>query len=403
MSEPDDWERRIQRAAHPLGFPLLRLLSRREVVRIPGLGVVVSAPEQARSVVSDPARFSKTGPGSPADLWTPVLGPTVLLNMDGSHHLDLRRKLAPLFTPGAVRQVCRRASKAVLAATAARWTAGRPVDLVAVARDLTGAVICELVGLQADADQRELAPALTAAGAVAGLIRLRRNGLTPDQVGAAKRAMAGLVDPATRAYRAAGDTVPGRMAQLGLTVDEAVGAVGAFALVGTETLISFLPRLVALTHDAGLWPAMATDPVARQAAVQEALRVTVPSPVMLRSAVVDTTIGAVRVRRGDRIIVATVSACRTGRGFDPSSTDAADLKQLWFGAGPHFCLGMPLAMAEIDVVLDVLLTAHSAAAAPALGRLAVLHRQPARRVLIPGYRRLVVGPANFRGMASPDG
>lgn len=399
MSEPDDWERRIQRAAHPLGFPLLRLLSRRAVVRIPGLGVVISAPEPARSVISDPARFSKTGPGSPADLWTPVLGPTVLLNMDGSHHLELRRKLAPLFTPAAVQQVCRRAGKAVLTAAADRWAAGRPVDLVTVARDLTGAVICELVGLQADADRTELTSALTAASAVTGLVRLRRNGLTPAQVGAAKRAMAGLVDPAASAYRAAGDTIPGRMAQLGLTLDEAVGAVGAFALVGTETLVSFLPRLLALTYDAGLWPAMATDPAVRQSAVQEALRVTVPSPVMLRSAVVDTAIAAVRVRRGDRIIIATVSACRTGRGFDPSTTAAADLKQLWFGAGPHFCLGMPLAMAEIEAVLDVLLRANEAAAP---GRLAVLHRQPARRVLIPGYRRLVVGPADFRRTASVD-
>src|SRR5690606_31010985 len=92
------WERRVMRAAHPIAFPALELL-RRPVQRVPRLGVVVRDADLLRGVLMDPERFTKTGPGSPADLWTPVLGPKVLLNMEGEEHLALRRKLGPLFSP----------------------------------------------------------------------------------------------------------------------------------------------------------------------------------------------------------------------------------------------------------------------------------------------------------------
>src|SRR5256885_8048093 len=102
-----DWERRIQLAAHPLAYPLVRGISRLgPVVRVPRIGVVVSDAAIAREVLMDGAAFTKTGPGSPSDLWTPVLGPSVLLNMEGPAHGQLREKLAPLFAPGYVKSLC---------------------------------------------------------------------------------------------------------------------------------------------------------------------------------------------------------------------------------------------------------------------------------------------------------
>ena len=47
------------------------------------------------------------------------------------------------------------------------------------------------------------------------------------------------------------------MRALGLTEREALGAVAAFALTGTETVASFVPRLVALLADHGLLAAVA--------------------------------------------------------------------------------------------------------------------------------------------------
>ncbi|MEV6930600.1 cytochrome P450 [Dactylosporangium sp. NPDC051485] len=382
------WERRLQLAAHPLLFPLARGLARLgPVVRVPGLGVVVNDAATARAVLTDTGTFSKTAPGAPADLWTPVLGPSVLLNMAGEDHARLRRKLSGLFTPAAVRALCERVLAGVLAGMTARLAAGAPVDLVAEVRRCAGAVIAELVGLPPDPDRFD---AMFARGTeVTAMVRLTRRGLTPPQVARARAVMAELTAPAVTAYRdAAGATVPGRMRQLGLTEDEARGAVAAFVLTGTETLVSFVPRLVALAHDSGWLARLAADPARTDAVVGEALRYTVPSPVMLRGVAAPGRVGRVPVAPGDRVVIMTMSCARASGSFDPERPHPPELRQLWFGAGAHYCLGMPLALAEIEAILGAVLAAWRQA-----GPLAVRQRRAAARVLIPGYAKLVLARA----------
>ncbi|MEV0680070.1 cytochrome P450 [Actinosynnema sp. NPDC050436] len=374
-----NWERRVHLAAHPLAYPLVRGIARLgPVVRVPRVGVVVSGAGPAREVLTDPVRFTKTGPGSPADLWTPVVGPTVLLNMEGEAHAALRRKLSGLFTPRSVAALCDRVAQEPMRALRDDLAAGRAVDLVAVVRDLVGAVICGLVGL----DPAEAVRAHAAGAAITAMVRLGRTGLTPGQVRHSRAALERLTRPASAAY-AAGDpaTVPGRMRELGLTEPEALGAVAAFVLTGTETLVSHVPRMVALLHDTGRLDRLAEDRAGVGAAIAESLRFTVPSPVMLRSVAVDTAVGGVRVRAGERVVIATISAAKDFGPFDPDRPHSPAVRQLWFGAGPHFCLGMPLAEAEIRAVLDAVLDS-----AP----LVVVDRRAARRVLIPGYERLVL-------------
>ncbi|MEV6231470.1 cytochrome P450 [Saccharopolyspora shandongensis] len=375
------WERRVQLGAHPLAYPLVRGIGRiGPVVRVPRVGVVVSEAATAREVLTDTEGFTKTGPGSPADLWTPVAGPSVLLNMEGDDHARLRRKLSGLFTPRFVEQLCERVAAEPLAALRAELAAGRAVDLVPVVRDLAGAVICELVGLRAD--RADFARAFAAATAVTSMVRLGRSRLTPAQVARGRKALSELTGPAAEAFAHGGpESVPGRMRELGLSEQEALGAVAAFVLTGTETLVSYVPRLIALAHDTGWLPRLVAEPGRADDVVSEALRFTVPSPVMLRSVAAERTIGGVRVRPGDRVVIATISAAKGLGGFDPDRPHPPAVQRLWFGAGPHFCLGMPLAGAEIRAVLDAVLAAGGAA---------VVDRKVARRVLIPAYRSLVV-------------
>ena len=217
---------------------------------------------------------------------------------------------------------------------------------------------------------------------ITSMVRLSKPRLSPPQIERARAVMAELGAHAERAYRAGDEsTVPGRMRGLGLTESEAMGAVGAFVLTGTETLVSYIPRLVCLLLDSDWLPVIAGDRALVEPAIAEGLRVTTPSPVMLRSVVADDAIGTVRVRPGDRVILATFAANRALGPFDPTANAAATLKQLWFGAGTHFCLGAPLAMAQIRAVLGTLLEF------PALS---VESRKVARGVLIPSYQRVVV-------------
>ncbi len=373
------WEQRVMRAAHPIAYPALTML-RSPVRRIPRLGVLVRDATLLRTVLMDPEHFSKTGPVAPSDLWTPVLGPAVLLNMEGADHLALRRKLGPLFAPAYVDALV--AASLPAQQLTERLVRGETVDLVAEAKRNASIMISQLVGLDSASVNEELFDRVSS---ITRFVRLSRPRLTPAQVTVARGILAELTAHARLAYRAGDEsTVPGRMRSLGLGEDEAMGAVGAFVLTGTETLVSYVPRLAALLIDSGWMPRLADHPELIEPAIAEGLRVTTPSPVMLRSVIADATIGPVSVHPGDRVILATFLANRAAGEFDPGTNPAAALKQLWFGAGSHFCLGAPLAMAQVRVTLGALVAA---------GPLEIVSRRAARGVLIPSYSRLAIRSA----------
>lgn len=77
-------------------------------------------------------------------------------------------------------------------------------------------------------------------------------------------------------------------------------------------------------------------------------------------------------------------------GFDPGTAIRAAARQLWFGAGAHFCIGMPLAMAEINCALNVLLDEYSR------GPWQIRSRAVSRNVLIPHYKALELTRANWQ-------
>lgn len=369
------WEERVLRAAHPVAFPLLSVV-RGPVRRVPGLGVIVKDAALLRATLLDTDGYTKNGPGAPSDLWTPVLGPSVLLNMEGEEHGALRRKLAPLFAPAFVDALVADSLGASTRDLAASLARGERVDLVAHSRRSASAVIAKLVGLDTAVVDDEL---FRRVSAITGFVTLARPRLTPRQLGIARGILADLGSHAARAYAGDESTVPGRMRALGLDEREALGAVGAFVLTGTETIVSYVPRLAAILIDSGWLPRLAESPELVEPAIAEGLRVTTPSPMMLRSVVEPRSLGGVAVRPGDRVLLGTYWANRALGEFDPASNPAAQLKQLWFGAGAHYCLGAPLAMAQIRLTLGALLSNPT---------LRVAGRTPSRGVLIPSYARL---------------
>ena len=376
------WEERLYLAAHPVAYPLLRAVARRgPVVRVPGVGVVVNDAAAAREVLMDGETFRKDGPGSPGDLWTPVLGPSVLLNMEGAAHRALRRRLTDLFVPSYTEALCARVLAEPLDRLADRLARGATVDLVDAARVMAGTVIGEVIGLEggSEAAYREL---FEQGERIVAMVSLRTRRLSPSQVRRAREVLDPLGDIAAKSYLAGDEsTVMGRMRALGLSEDEARGAAGAFFLTGTETVATLLPRLVALLADHQQLARVAADPSLLDRAIEEAMRVATPTPVMLRSVHRPAEAGGVAIRPGDRVLIATHNCCRAHGPFDLDRPHPPELRRLWFGAGPHFCIGYPLAMAQIRLVARTLLVA-----AP----LVVTRRAAARNVLIPTYRHLAV-------------
>ncbi|MFJ5954741.1 cytochrome P450 [Paenarthrobacter sp. NPDC092416] len=385
MTTADRWERRVHLGAHPVLYPVIRGLgSLRPAMRLPGLGVLVSEARLVRDVLMDQERFVKNGPSGSGALWTPVVGPRALVNMDGHEHRELRRKLGDLFTPGAVAAIVEPASASLHSRVHHDLDTLGAVDLVDCVKELAGGVISRLLGVPEDAPgrlpNREL---FNLGSSISSLVRLGRPTLTARQIAKGRSAVEVLAGPARTAYRESDpETFPGRLRELGMGENEAMGIISAFVMVGTETLVSFVPRLVALIADSGRIEGLAADRAGVPAAVNEALRFTVPSPMMLRDAVAPATIGDVVVRQGDRILLSTIHAAKGLRGFDPGHPVPPQARQLWFGAGPHFCIGMPLAMAEINATLGLLLDRYSHSP------WRVAARQVSKGVLIPGYRKL---------------
>ncbi|WP_283138354.1 cytochrome P450 [Rhizohabitans arisaemae] len=382
MSTARRHERGLHLAAHPFAYPLMRGLARLgPVVRVPGLGVAVNDPHLARAVLLDGEHFRKDGPGSSGDLWTPILGPSVLLNMEGEPHRELRRRLASLFTPDYTRRLCAQVLAEPLHDLSMRLARGETVDLVDRMRILTGAAICSVIGLR-DVDEHRARELFEDGERIVSSVKLTTRQLTGRRLRTAREVLDRIGEIAATAYRAGDETtVMGRMRRLGLSEPEARGAAAAFFLTGTETVATFLPRFIALLHDTGTLARVAADPALLDPAIDETMRITTPTPVMLRSVAAPTAIGPVAVHPGDRILIVTHNCARAHGPFDLDLPHPPVLHRLWFGAGPHFCLGYPLAMAEIRTIAQTLL-----AAAP----LQVVRRRYARGVLIPTYRTLEI-------------
>jgi hypothetical protein len=85
------------------------------------------------------------------------------------------------------------------------------------------------------------------------------------------------------------------------------------------------------------------------------------------------------------VVIATARCGLAAGPFDPAAAlsrrAAHDPRRLWFGAGPHYCLGAPLALAEIRALMDAVLQG---------GARRIARRRPARGVLIPAYARFEV-------------
>ncbi|MGM0930920.1 MAG: cytochrome P450 [Actinomycetota bacterium] len=390
MTAVNVWEERLQRAAHPKGYPLLKWLAKLGTnIRIPGVGLVVSEAQLMRDVLTDPV-FTKTGKGGPAGLWTPITGPTALVNMDGDAHLSLRRKLGPIFSPRAMGELSAAIMDEPLGQMLDRLKNGESIDVVAEVSRIAGTMICELTGLDISdtsvADVVLQAHELTSQASLTGT-------LTEEQAVYSRGVLAKLTHPVIAAYhRGEENTVPGRMKALGLSEEEAVGAATAFIIAGTETIISYLPRMVALILESGWLHKLSDDPEAMGRVINEGLRLTVPTPVMLRAVEEDSVIGGKKIKAGQRAVLLTLFACRRvpqGGTFDPDREIPKPMQQMWFGAGSHFCIGMPLAMSQTKGFIYTLLEAVKDGS-----DIVIEDRAVRKNVLAPSYEKLIVRKIN---------
>ncbi len=142
-----------------------------------------------------------------------------------------------------------------------------------------------------------------------------------------------------------------------LTEDELIATCVLLLVAGHETTVGLISNavLALLRHPAQL-AALAADPALASAAVEETLRYDAPVQMTGRVARGGMLVGDVAVPDGGLILMLLAAAGRDPAVFaEPDSFDISRgnaAGHLAFAAGPHFCLGAPLARLEAAVALQ---------------------------------------------------
>lgn len=170
-----------------------------------------------------------------------------------------------------------------------------------------------------------------------------------------------------------------------LTDDEIFAFLLLILPAGVETTYRASGNLlVAMLTDPSLLEIVQTDRSLLRGAIEEALRWEPPISTVVRVAKRDCQLGGIAIPEGTNVSVSVASANRDPAHYpDPDRFDPTrkNFAHLTFGAGPHVCLGMPLArmetMVAINALLDRLPDLHLDPAAPQPVINGVAFRSPA--------------------------
>jgi cytochrome P450 len=315
------------------------------VLRHPG-----ASSERNRSLVAPAARRRRDRPS--------------FLSLDPPDHTRLRRLVSKAFTPrtiGLLEPRIRAITGELLSAAAA---AGQLEVVSQLAYPLPVRIISEMLGVPVEDHPRF-------AGWSARLAHSLQPGFGINPEEAASRAEAaeaasdefaeyfrGLI--AARRARPADDLLSGliRAEDDGemLTEDELIATCVLLLVAGHETTVGLISNaILALLRHPDQLALIRSDPGLAAAAIEETLRYDAPVQMTGRVARGGMQVGDITARDGALVLLLLAAAGRDPDAF--SEPDRFDIRRgatghLAFAAGPHFCLGAPLARLEAAIAVQ---------------------------------------------------
>jgi cytochrome P450 len=337
--------------------------------------------------LTDGEHTSLLGEGGVGHLWAQLLGDWVNESFDGPGHDVLRLRARDLFTDASSKGHVARVFAEPAARLAEALRRNETVDIAETARIWVGRMVADLLGLTI-ANERDDAAFRTIFAHGERLAALARTTISstvipPATLAEARKILAEITANVPEAYATAdANALLGRCREAGIPLREAQGLASLLLVAGTETAASAMARGVALLHDTGQQHALRADPSLLPGAVWEILRVTTPAPLIGRHITADVEVEGKTLRRGERVLILTYTTNNAVGRFDIRRSPDRKIRQLWFGAGAHVCLGAPLARAEITYLLQTLLAQEHP--------WRVVRRRASRQVIIPTYAHLEI-------------
>ncbi|MFE9683958.1 cytochrome P450 [Streptomyces sp. NPDC002701] len=281
-----------------------------------------------------------------------------LMGMPPDSHARLRRLVSRAFTARRVAGLRPRIAEITHRLVDDLVAGGGPADLVSgLALPLPTDVICEMLGIPRT-DQhifRSFTEALMSASR-----------FTEEEVAQAAEEYADYLRGYVAQRRAHPEDdllsalIEARDEGGRLSEDELLMLTGGMLVGGHETTANQLAgQVLVLLDDPRRYERLVARPDLVPAAVEELLRY-VPlwaSVGPSRVATEDVEIGGVTIRAGEAVVYSLASANRDEAVFknpDDIVLDRDANPHIAFGQGPHFCLGAPLARAELQCALEAL-------------------------------------------------
>lgn len=347
----------LLKAVHPLGSGLLDYVgSKWRFKKIPVVGTIISDPTIIRAVFMDKKKFSKDGEGASTSFWNPIIGDFGLLNMDGEDHLRLKRAVSSMFAKERVELIYGTVTAPILEETAAQLKAGENVNMVEVSEKISYLSMWHIVGLSAEKLRGiDFKLAVRTLRSVTEGLNPTKKKFSQKQIDIARGKLTFLDELVREAYNnEERESIPLRLKQEGYTEEAAISLTKSLFIAGTETVISFLPRMTALFLKTRYIDYLSEHPEHASKGVEEALRVTVPTPVAVRSVTEATEFHGMFLKKGERLILSTIGASKRLGDFNPFNDLNKDIRGLWFGAGIHMCIGIGVALSQAEAIAKFL-------------------------------------------------
>lgn len=298
-------------------------------------------------------------PTIPADAF-----PTTFLWMEPPDHTRLRGLVSKAFTPRSVAELRPRIIALVDTLIDGALAAGE-LDLIEeIAYPLPLTIICEILGV----------PAADHAAVQVWSQALARAFdpdifMTPAELAKRDAAIPEFLDYFRRLIeerrRAGGDDLISALAAVEeegdrLTPDEMLGTCVTLIIAGHETTVNLVGNgVLALLRNPGQLALLRAEPALIPSAVDELLRYDSPIHLNTRAAKRELTVGGRTFAAGEGVVALIACANRDPAAFDdPERLDVRRFvratpvsRHLSFSLGHHYCLGAPLALLEMELLL----------------------------------------------------